>query len=128
MSITKPEPGRRPVDYTPEIGDTILDRLDKFETLRDICADPAMPDKATVLRWLEQDARFRDEYAATPRLQAEGLLEETIDIIDDMPRGLERVQGGKVVRTSLRDALARAVLRNEIRRWVADRLMPKTAP
>jgi hypothetical protein len=120
--------GRRPVKYTPEIGDTILDRLDKFETLRDICADPAMPDKATVLRWLEQDARFRDEYAVTPRLQAEELLEDTIDIIDNVPRGLERVQGGKVVRTSLRDGLARAVLRCEIRRWVADRLMPKTAP
>jgi hypothetical protein len=33
-----------------------------------------------------------------------------------------------VVRTSLRYALARALLRNEIREWVADRLMPKTAP
>ena len=58
-----------------------------------------------------------------------GYLEETIDIIDDVPsEGLERVQGGKVVRTSLRYALARALLRNEIRDWVADRLMPKTAP
>jgi hypothetical protein len=123
------EPGRRPVEYTPEIGDTILERLDKFETLRDVCADPGMPDKATVLRWLAQHAEFRDEYAVTPRLQAEALMEETIDIIDDVPsEGLERVQGGKVVRTSLRYALARAVLRNEIRDWVADRLMPKTAP
>jgi hypothetical protein len=99
------EPGRRPVEYTPEIGDTILERLDKFETLRDVCADPAMPDKATVLRWLEQDAEFRDEYAVTPRLQAEALMEETVDIVDDVPSGgLERVQGGKVVTTSLRDA------------------------
>ena len=128
MSIAKPEPGRRPVEYTPEIGDTILDRLDKFETLRDICGDSAMPDKATVLRWLEQDAEFRDEYAITPRLQAEALMEETIDIVDDVPRGLERVQGGKVVRTSLRDALARAVLRCDIRHWVADRLLPEAPP
>jgi len=121
--------GRRPVEYTPEIGNTILERLDKFETLRDVCADPGMPDKATVLRWLAQHAEFRDEYAVTPRLQAEALMEETIDIIDDVPsEGLERVQGGKVVRTSLRYALARALLRNEIRDWVADRLMPKTAP
>jgi hypothetical protein len=120
---------RRPVEYTPEIGDTILERLDKFETLRDICADPGMPDKATVLRWLEQDAEFRDEYAITPRLQAEALMEETIEIIDDALSGcLESVRGGKVVRTSFRYALARAVLRNEIRDWVADRLMPKTAP
>jgi hypothetical protein len=123
------EPGRRPVEYTPEIGNTILDRLDKFETLRDICGDPEMPDKATVLRWLEQDAEFRDEYAVTPRLQAEALMEETIEIIDDAVSGcLESVRGGKVVRTSFRYALARAVLRNEIRDWVADRLMPKTAP
>jgi hypothetical protein len=103
MSIAKPEPGRRPVEYRPEIGSTILDRLDKFETLRDICADPAMPDKATVLRWVAQHAEFRDEYAVTPRLQAEALMEETTYIIDDALSGcLGSVRGGKVVSWPLR--------------------------
>jgi hypothetical protein len=55
------------VDYTPEIGSTILDRLDAYETLREICADPTMPEKTTLLGWLAQHADFRDENRVSQR-------------------------------------------------------------
>jgi hypothetical protein len=64
MSIAKPEPGRRPVEYAPEIGSTICDWLDANETLREICTDPAMPDKVTVLRQHAALARTRSEPTA----------------------------------------------------------------
>jgi hypothetical protein len=121
--------GRRPVEYTPEIGSTICDRLDANETLREICADPAMPDKGTVLRWLAQHAEFRGEYAFTRQLQAQELVAEACDIADDPRTGcLERVRGGKVVSVSGRHELAVYLFRLKIRWWVADRLCPKTAP
>jgi Bacteriophage Sf6, terminase small subunit-like len=63
VSIAKPEPGRRPVEYTPELAKTICDRLANYETLREICADPAMPDRESVVRWLAQHVEFRDDYA-----------------------------------------------------------------
>jgi hypothetical protein len=122
-------PGRRPADDTPEIGSTICERLMDRETLREICADPAMPDKATVLRWLAEHEEFRDEYAFAREVQADDLLVEVCAIVDNARSGcLERVRGAKVVTVSGRHALARTRLHVEIRWWVAARLMPKTIP
>ena len=129
MSIDKPELGQRPVEYTPELAETICDRLANYETLREICADPAMPDRESVVRWLAQHVEFRDDYADMRYWQSLDLAEEAILIVDEVPSaGLERVQGGKVVRTSLRSALVRAVLRCDIRHWVGDRLLPEAPP
>jgi hypothetical protein len=120
---------QRPVDYTPELAETICDRLANYETLREICAERDMPDRESVVRWLAQHVEFRDDYADMRYWQSLDLAEEAILIVDDVPtEGLERVQGGKVVRTSLRYALARAVLRCDIRHWVADRLLPEAPP
>jgi hypothetical protein len=44
-----PKRGRSP-GYTTEIAETICNRLVDGESLRAICADPAMPSKATVCR------------------------------------------------------------------------------
>jgi hypothetical protein len=67
------KPSLRPVDYTPETGNTICDRLFDGETLSQICRDAAMPDKPTVMRWLAQYAKFLDEYVFTCQLLAEDL-------------------------------------------------------
>ena len=56
-------PQRAVVDYSAEIAMTICSRLINRESLRAICADPAMPAKATVCRWLARNAKFRDQYA-----------------------------------------------------------------
>src|SRR5438132_11993133 len=59
------KPSLRPVDYTPEIASTICGRLFDGETLSEICRDPAMPDKPTVMRWMAQDLKFLDQYLFT---------------------------------------------------------------
>jgi len=53
-----------------EVGSTICDRLFAGETLSEICRDPAMPDKPTVMRWLVQYPKFLDEYLFTCQLLA----------------------------------------------------------
>jgi hypothetical protein len=45
-----------------EVGSTICFA---GETLSEICRDPAMPDKPTVMRWLAQYPRFLDEFLFT---------------------------------------------------------------
>jgi hypothetical protein len=60
----QPKRGRRS-DYSAEIADTICDRLAGGESLRAICADAGMPDRATVSRWLARYEEFRDLYSSS---------------------------------------------------------------
>src|SRR2546423_13468082 len=90
----------RPVDYTAEIGMTICERLVEGESLRAICSDAGMPDKATGLCWLERHKEFRDLYAAAREMLAVLLMEEIIEIPDDSRGGWgakgPKGRGGKV--------------------------------
>jgi hypothetical protein len=57
---TNDQPNRgRPSYYSAEIAETICGRLVDGESLRAICADPAMPARATVFRWLARNQEFR---------------------------------------------------------------------
>jgi hypothetical protein len=124
------KPSLLPVDDTREkIGSTICDRLFNGETLSEICRDAAMPDKATVMRWLARHPTFLDEYVFTCQLLAEDLAAEAVSIADTADTECrERVRGAKVVTVSGREELARRRLRLAIRRWVAERLIPKIVP
>jgi len=123
------KPSLRPVDYTPEIGSTICERLFDGETLSEICRDPAMPDKPTVMRWLAQHPKFLDEYVFTCQLLVEDLAAEAVSIADNADTECrERVRGAKVVTLCGREELARRRLRLAIRHWVAERLIPKIVP
>ncbi len=84
MQIAGPPQRRRPsFDYSAEIAMTICSRLINGESLRAICADPAMPAKATVCRWLARNAKFRDQYALARDLQAERFADAMFEIVED---------------------------------------------
>jgi hypothetical protein len=76
----------RPSDYSAEIVDTICNRLAGGESLRAICADAGMPDRATVSRWLARYEEFRDQYALVRECQAECLVDEILKIARDSSR------------------------------------------
>jgi hypothetical protein len=122
------KPSLRPVDYAREIGSTICGRLFNGETLSEICRDAAMPDKPTVMRWLAQHPKFRDEYVFTCELLVDDLATEAISIADTDTECRERIRVAKVVTISGREELARCCLRLAIRHWVAERLIPKLVP
>ena len=63
-----------------EIAMTICCRIVEGESLRAICADPAMPAKATVCRWLARNAEFRRDYAAARQMQMMDFGDEMVDI------------------------------------------------
>jgi hypothetical protein len=56
------------------------------ECLRAIFADPAMPARVTVFRWLASNQEFRQLYARARQSQAEDLADEILKIADDSSR------------------------------------------
>lgn len=121
-------PAGRPSSYTPDMAEAICMRLAMGESLRAICADDDMPDKATVLRWVLVNPEFRDQYARARELQAEGLVDDIMEISDDgtndwMERNSEpgedigwRVNG---------EHIQRSKLRIDSRKWFASKVLPK---
>src|SRR4051812_34483135 len=71
--------------FTQKIADAICGRMAEGESLRTICQDDDMPDKATVFRWLADDKyrEFRDHYVRAREAQADYLAEEILEIADD---------------------------------------------
>jgi hypothetical protein len=119
----------RPTAHTPELATKLCDRLIEGESLRAVCADPGMPTRATVERWLNEHAAFRGFYVFTRELQAEDLLVDACTAANTARSGcLERVRGGKTVILSGRAELTRARLRVHIRWWVAERLLSNATP
>ncbi len=104
----------RPSDFTQEFADIICERIANGMSLRKVCAeDAALPDRATVLRWLgkEEHEAFRGQYARAQDERADFYFEETMEISDDVGAG--------------RDDIAKARLRVDTRKWVCARMNPK---
>jgi hypothetical protein len=100
----------RPSDYSAEIADTICDRLAGGESLRAICADAGMPNRATISRWLARYEEFRDQYAFAREWQAECLVDEILKIARDSSGDYveKRQPDGKMVRVVNHENIALA--------------------
>lgn len=66
----------RPSIYSDELANLICERLINGESLRQICRDAGMPDRSTVIRWMNTDADFASK--------CERAREEQADLMDDM--------------------------------------------
>jgi hypothetical protein len=97
----------RTSEYTQETADSICEQIADGRSLRSICADAGMPDKATVFRWLAAHETFRDQYARARESQADSLFDDILEIAD----------------TAEDAQLAR--LRVDARKWMAGKLKPK---
>lgn len=78
-------PGR-PSIYTEALADEICERLACGESLRRICSEPGMPDKATVIRWLAKNASFRTSYTHARAVQADVWADEIHDLAKSEPQ------------------------------------------
>ena len=123
--ITKPSretakaaPGR-PSMFSDALAEEICERLACGESLRRICADDAMPSKATVMRWLAKDAAFRTMYSRARELQMQVWIDDMIDLARSEPER-DPVTG----RYDLGSVLH---IRNQVCtfQWLMKKLMPK---
>ena len=116
----------RPSDYSDEIADKICHRIGEHETLREVCIDRTMPERATILDWLAHRKEFRDKYRHALEWAAEDRADEVYEILFDTSGGYsQRMRGdGRIVVSVDRADLARRCLRVKLRQWVASRLAP----
>ncbi len=129
MTKTKPAPKKRktgrPSLYTDALAAEICRRLAEGETLRSVCRDKAMPDKATILRWLvdKATAEFRAQSTYAREMQADALFDEALEIADDASGDWTVDKDGK--KTLDHENIQRSRLRVDTRKWAAGKMAPK---
>lgn len=102
-------PVGRPSDYSVELADEICGHLIDGLSLRKICSRAGMPDRRTVLRWLDARPEFAAKYARARESQA--------DLMDDMI--LEAAE------TANKDNAAAVRVKVDAYKWRASKLQPK---
>lgn len=114
------------VDFSEEIADQVCEGIADGRSLRSICNEPGMPNKATVFRWLAGNEAFRDQYARARDAQADAIFDEILDIADDASNDWMERRGeedsGWVVNG---EHVQRSRIRIDARKWMAGKLRPK---
>ena len=129
MTKKNPAPKKRktgrPSLYTEALAAEICRRLAEGETLRSVCRDPAMPNKATILRWLADKAKadFRARYTYAREMQADALFDEALEIADDASGDWFTDKDGK--KALDHENIQRSRLRVDTRKWAAGKMAPK---
>ncbi|TBY54535.1 terminase small subunit protein [Rhizobium leguminosarum bv. viciae] len=118
----------RPTIFALSLADAICERIADGESLRSVCRDDAMPAKSTVLAWLADDDKiaFRTKYAQAREIQADGFVDEMVEIADDGSNDwMERNFGEETRWVENGEVLRRSQLRISTRQWIAEKLKPK---
>jgi len=123
-SSKKRKPRTGVTRYDPKLALLICERIATLPlSLFTICEAPDMPGVATIFRWVREHPEFREMYVMAKETQAEILLEEAIDLVDDDSNDLIHTPDGKIVFNRL--ALQRCKMQVEHRRWIAAKLLPQ---
>lgn len=99
----------RPSKRTPEMEEAIINGLVDGFSLVQICAGDNMPNRRTILRWMEDDQAFATRCARAREIQADLMDDKIIQLIDDV-----NVENASAMRVKL------AALQ-----WRAAKLAPK---
>lgn len=86
-----------------------------------------MPDKLTVIRWVNRDeSGFRHHYELARKNQAEHYFDELMDIVDSGENDyVNRKTKNGEMRVVDHEHIARSRLRFDARRWVLSQMLPK---
>ena len=112
----------RPSGFTQKLADLICTRIADGESLRSICALPAMPSRTSVFKWLAEKRSFADQYARAREAQADTLADEILEIADDSERDTIDTESGPRANA---EWIARSRLRVDARKWLASKMAPK---
>ena len=130
MNPRKRPIGRPPL-FTTELGDEICNRIADGKSLRAICDEADMPDKATIFRWLsaEQHKDFCKQYILARDIQANVLFDEIHQIADTPQKGTKTVRRGEgdnsTVETTEADMIEHRRLQIDARKWLIGKMAPK---
>lgn len=113
------------VEFSRDIADLICERIANGESLRSICSEAEMPNKATVFRWLAADGDFSDQYARARETQADSLFDEILTIADTPMEGVKTKTTASGTETTTGDMIEHRRLQVDARKWMAGKLQPK---
>lgn len=80
MTKKSPNPVGRPKKYTPELADTIYERMIGGEHIVQICQDEDMPGRSTVYRWMDDYPEFGTRIARAREGLADHLAWQILDM------------------------------------------------
>lgn len=116
-------PGGRPTTYSEELIDEFCSRLVDGTSVNKVCQQDDMPDKSTIFLWLSKYPEFSDKYAKAKEMAADALAEEIFDIADD--NAFDYIEGKEGELRVNNDAIQRARLRVDVRKWYLSKIVPK---
>ncbi len=90
-------PKRIPDKRRAVIMQTVSVRLMEGESLTAICLDEDMPNKGTILEWMNGDDALANQYARARLLQADALDDDTASTIKDIRDGTLDANAGRVI-------------------------------
>lgn len=115
------------LEFTPELGDAICERVAIGESMRTITAQDGMPAISSVFKWLRLFPEFAEQYARAKEQAADLMAEDIISIADDGSNDTyKRDLGDGLMAEEVNfDHIQRSKLRVEARKWIAAKLKPK---
>jgi hypothetical protein len=123
--ILEPEPTPkkmgRPSSYTFEVSEQICEQMAGGKGLRQICSQEGMPDRHTVLKWLNERPEFVTRYAQAREALMDWYSEEILRIAFDDSGDLI-IDGDRVM--SGHHVVQRARLKVDTVKWIMAKLHP----
>ena len=114
---------RARVTKSEELLEQIFERVAKGESLNRICSEPGMPARKTFYEWVAEDETVLRRYEFAMIMRADTYAEEAIEIADDNRFDTRIDDNGREVTDH--EAINRARLRVDARKWYAGKLAPK---
>lgn len=115
----------RPTIYSTKLAEEICNKIaSTSDGLKKLCAEnPHWPNKDTIFSWLKNNKDFSDQYARAKRSQIECVVDELLEIADNDSNDSMVNADGQIIINS--QAVQRARLRVDTRKWLACKLVPK---
>lgn len=107
-----------------DITETICNEISNGRSLRYVLDKvPHMPNRTTFLRWVENDESIRNQYTRACEARAERIFEDVLIIADSQDEDIIQLEDGREVVNH--DAINRARLRIDSRKWMLGKMQPK---
>lgn len=116
----------RPSDYTQEKADAICEHIASGKSLLSWCNTEGNASYPAVMRWIEANESFRNNYARAREVQADYLAAEIVQIADTPQIGVKTKTNEKgEVETTEGDMIEHRRLQVDARKWYAAKVAPK---
>jgi hypothetical protein len=116
--------GKPPFEWTDEIRERICEIISTSKYgLHRICKNnPDLPKFSTIMKELANNPQFANHYAHAREAQADYILDESFDILDDNSNDTIVTEKGEIPNN---EWINRSKARADFRKWMASRLAPK---